>query len=286
MIIKVSWLCLPDSSWLLIFSLALFITGGFSCSGRKNNIEPVVVDQTTLKVMSYNIHIGNPPSKDASFRDLDAIAFVINLEKPDLVALSEVDNKTRRSGEAVDQAKKLAELTGMNFYFTKAMDYQGGEYGDAVLSKLPILDSQRYELPTTGIEFEPRSVAMVTVEKDGQKLHFASTHLDHTRNDENRVLQAKALDSILDLLSDPIILAGDLNAQPGSKPIEIIRRNLKTTCTDNCPLTFPAINPKVTIDHILFSPDNIFNLKELRTVNETYASDHLPLVAVFELLSK
>lgn len=269
----------------LLLSIALFLA--LSCSGTKEIVkkEPdsPAKKGPVIKVMSYNIHIGNPPSKEASYRDLAAIAKVINLQKPDLVALSEVDNKTTRSGTTVDQAKELGGLTGMYYYFTKAMNYQGGEYGDAVLSRFPILDSKRYELPTTGSQFEPRSMAMITVEKEGKKFHFASTHLDHTGNDANRVLQANELVKIIDQLSHPLILAGDWNAQPESEPIRILKQKLTPTCVNNCPYTFPAVKPDRTIDYIMYTPQNKFNLINLKIVNETYASDHLPLVADIEL---
>lgn len=272
-----------------IFIVLITVTFGMTACNGENEInkkepEPPVENGPIIKVMSYNIHIGNPPSKEASYRDLAAIASVINVQKPDLVALSEVDNKTKRSGVTVNQAKKLGELTGMYYYFTKAMDYQGGEYGDAVLSRFPILDTTRYELPTTNEKFEPRSVAMIMVEKDGQKFYFAATHLDHTSDDANRILQAKKLVEIIDELSYPLILAGDLNAKPESEPIQILEQRLTSSCINNCPSTFPATNPNRTIDYIMYSPENKFDVVTLKTIYETYASDHLPLVAELELI--
>jgi len=273
-------------SWKLLAAALLFMA---SCSkGRENSElkpkpEPPAAKGPVAKVMSYNIHIGNPPSREASYRDLAAIAKVINLQKPDLVALSEVDNKTKRSGVTVDQAKELGELTGMYYYFTKAMDYQGGEYGDAVLSKFPILESKRYVLPTTGGGFEPRSAAIILVEKEGHKFYFGSTHLDHTGDDANRILQAEELVEIINGLNRPIILAGDWNAQPESQPIHILKQALTPTCINNCPLTFPAVKPDRTIDYIMYKPMEKFKTLNLRIINETYASDHLPLVAEIEL---
>lgn len=269
------------SSLLLVLTL---ITQSCNSQGDKtdNDPEPPIDKSSTIKVMSYNIHRGNPPSKNASYRDLKAIAYVIKIEKPDFVALSEVDNKTKRSGVTVNQAKELGRLTGMHYYFTKAMDYQGGEYGDAVLSKLPILDSTRYELPTTDNSFEPRSIAMITVEKDGQKFHFGSTHFDHTSNGANRELQVKATNKIIKKLSYPLILAGDWNSKPDSEPIKILKQTLTPTCS-KCPLTFPAIKPNRTLDYVMYRPKQKFELKSLKTVNETYASDHLPLVVELKL---
>lgn len=66
---------------------------------------------------------------------------ITNLQ-PDLVALQEVDQKTGRSS-GIDQAAELGHLTGMHWVFGKAMDYQGGGYGLAVLSRFPILTATR-----------------------------------------------------------------------------------------------------------------------------------------------
>jgi endonuclease/exonuclease/phosphatase family metal-dependent hydrolase len=85
-----------------------------------------------LKVLCYNIHHALPPSKKDSI-DLDAIARVIIRSKPDLVALQEVDVHTRRSGP-FNQAEELGRKTGLTPYFIKAIDYDGGEYGVAILS--------------------------------------------------------------------------------------------------------------------------------------------------------
>lgn len=268
---------------VLIFILLFSVSCGKSSEAPVKEEKPKTEQGPIVKVMSYNIHIGNPPSKEASYRDLEAIAQVINIQKPDLVALSEVDKFTRRSGTTVDQAKELGRLTGMYFYFTKAMDYQGGEYGDAVLSKFPLLESKRYVLPVTDTSFEPRSLALIMVEKDGKQFYFGSTHLDHTAADANRNLQANEIIKIVKSLSKPVVLAGDWNAKPDSEPISILTKTLTPTCTNNCPYTFPQINPNRTIDYIMFTPTDKFTTKNLRVVNETYASDHLPLIAELEL---
>ena len=270
---------------VFIFILAvIFSTScGKSTEVPPTKIEPLPEVGPIVKVMSYNIHIGNPPSKPASFRDLEAIAQVINVQKPDLVALSEVDMFTKRSGTTVDQAKELGRLTGMFYYFTKAMNYDGGEYGDAVLSRFPIIKSERYELPVTSSSFEPRSLALITVEKEGKQFYFGSTHLDHTADDANRNLQARKLVDIIKTLSKPLILAGDWNAKPDSEPISILKTVLTPTCATNCPNTFSAVNPNRTLDYVMFTPEANFKLKNLRVVNETYASDHLPLIAELEL---
>src|SRR5690242_8494338 len=80
-----------------------------------------------LRVLSYNIHHGE--GTDGKL-DLDRIAAVIKAQKPDLVAVQEVDRNTKRTNQ-VDQAAVLGKLTGLHAAFARAIDLQGGEYGQA-----------------------------------------------------------------------------------------------------------------------------------------------------------
>src|SRR5699024_9613411 len=118
--------------------------------------------QETIKILSYNIHHGNPPSEKAGYIDLPAIANVINESKADIIGLQEVDVNVERSGD-VDQIKELAKLTDTEYYFAKGIDLQGGEYGVAVLSKLPITHAENFSLPMTK-NGEQRVLASITVE--------------------------------------------------------------------------------------------------------------------------
>lgn len=271
-----------------IIGILFLLLSGMACkrnqAGPGSEVNPPAKAGPIIKVMTYNIHIGNPPSKPAEVRDLQAIANVINAQKPDLVALQEVDVNTQRSGVNVDQAKELARLTGMNYFYAKAIDFQGGQYGDAVLSRFPILESVSYQLPVTQqLGGETRSVAMITVEKEGYKFYFSSTHLDHLGAEDNRLLQAAELNKIVGGLSRPLIIAGDMNAIPSSKTMALLQQQLFMGCNTACPFTIPATAPTRTIDYIMMRPYNKFNIKNYNVINETYASDHLPLIAEIEL---
>lgn len=85
----------------------------------------------TLRVLSYNIHHGRGTDNQV---DLARIAKVISDSQADLVALQEVDHGTRRTG-GVDQTSELGRLTGMHSQFCKQIDYDDGEYGQALLSR-------------------------------------------------------------------------------------------------------------------------------------------------------
>jgi endonuclease/exonuclease/phosphatase family metal-dependent hydrolase len=237
----------------------------------------------TLHVMTYNIRHANPPSKTRdSTIDLRAIAKVINQEKPDLVALQEVDVNNSRAGMNLNEARALATLTRMYYYFTPAMDYRGGEYGDAVLSRFPILDSFSFHLPKIDgtKKEEMRSLCMIKIRipRLGETL-FASTHLG--LSEPTRLLQAYKLNAIIGTFSLPVIIGGDFNATPESSPIRIMDSLMTRSCTSNCDLTIPAKHPRTKIDYILYRPADKFRVIREKTIAETYASDHLPVLAIF-----
>lgn len=262
-----------------IYSLFFILFMGLSACSQKSHHQN---NDTVLKVLSYNIHHANPPS-EPDLIDLEAIAEVINTSGAELVAIQEVDVRTERSGKSSDQAEELGKLTGMNVFFSKGIDYQGGEYGTAILSKFPLLETERHELPNLeGVNSEPRTLAVVTVEINGQKYKFANTHLDYT-NAENNHLQAQKIMEILGGESVPVLMAGDFNAVPESTAIQLLDQKFTRSCTQDCPLTSPQVQPKRIIDYIMVSSDANLNVVEHQVIEETYASDHRPVFAIYEL---
>src|SRR5690606_7974941 len=106
--------------------------------------------QTRVTILSYNIYHGELAYEKGK-PNLDSVAALINKYRPDFVALQEVDSATGRSariyGERTDYVKELAARTGMLGYFGKAMDYDSGGYGEALLSRRP-LNIEVANLPT------------------------------------------------------------------------------------------------------------------------------------------
>lgn len=234
-----------------------------------------------INIMTYNIHHANPPSKP-NFIDLDAIAAVITREKPDIVMLQEVDVNTGRS--KINEASLLAEKTKMNFYFAKAIDHDGGDYGVAILSKFPLSGGTTHKLPTlAGTNGEPRVMATANTTVNGKKITIACTHLDAQRSDTNRVLQINAVMDILRKEQNPVILAGDLNATPGSAVINTLDKFFKRSCLQNCAFTIPQDNPRSEIDFITIRPAAAFTIQSHRVIDEKYASDHLPVIATLSI---
>jgi endonuclease/exonuclease/phosphatase family metal-dependent hydrolase len=239
-------------------------------------MKPPITAPRELTVMTYNIHHANPPPKPG-FIDVDAIAAAINKQRPDIVALQEVDVNTGRS--KLNEAALLAEKTKMNFYFAKAIDYDGGAYGVAILSKYSLSNGTTHRLPTReGTNGEPRVLATASITVNGQNIVIACTHLDAQRSDTNRVLQINAIMEILQKEPNPVILAGDLNSTAGSTVINTLDQHFLRSCLQNCTFTIPAEAPVKQIDFIAIKPADAFSIKAHQVIDEKYASDHLPVI--------
>lgn len=232
----------------------------------------------SITVLSYNIHHGAPTGTTAPI-NLDDIAAAIRARKPDLVALQEVDRNTVRAG--VDQAKVLGEKLGMHYYFSKSINYNSGEYGVAVLSKYPIVSTERLVLSNKTAGGEQRTLALVLVDIPNLGLYkFASAHLDLVL--ANREEQVREINNYAKKSTYPFIIAGDLNMQRTDSEFAPLRSEFLLSCYASCPVTFPAQNPIKEIDFILL---NNLAAKKLSVseykAESTLASDHLPLLGVF-----
>ncbi|MCA1632298.1 MAG: endonuclease/exonuclease/phosphatase family protein [Acidobacteria bacterium] len=234
-----------------------------------------------LRVMTYNVHVGLGMDKKL---DLARIAEVIRRERPDLVALQEVDRGVERTGR-VDQIRELARLTKMEFAFAHNLNFQGGQYGVAVLSRLPILsiDHRRYAHLR---EAERRGFLRVEVELKGQRINFVTTHLDYQHAD-NRLYEAGQLLAALRARQEaPLIVAGDFNDEPSGTTYQLMLKHFNDVWpagggAAEGGLTYPADKPRKRIDYIFHGGSGIL-VKSARVV-QTLASDHLPLVAELEI---
>ena len=237
-----------------------------------------------LRVLAYNIR--HAKGSDAKV-DYDRLAKIIKSAKPDLVALQEVDNKTQRT-EGVDQAKKLAELAGMQHHtFAQAMPYQGGGYGNAILSQHPVISKQTIALDTPD-RHEPRSVGVIEIKpwgKDGPDLTFTSTHLSNESSNA-RLGQVKHINRLFDQNTGPIIIAGDFNFRPGSEPYREMSKRWSDTADEygDPKPTSPARNPRSRIDYVFTFGTDQWRILDIQVLDEPLASDHRPVLAVLELI--
>jgi endonuclease/exonuclease/phosphatase family metal-dependent hydrolase len=222
-----------------------------------------------LRVLTYNIHHGQ--GRDGKF-DLERLAKIISELNPDVVALQEVDRKTSRAS-GIDQAAQLGELTKMHSVFGNAMHYSGGGYGEAILSRFPMEEIKDYRLPFRyGQESRIVIAAKIKPNKGLPELIFAGTHLCH-QSDETRTEQAQQINRLFPAQQGvPVILAGDLNARPGSGPMEVL---LQDRWVD-------AIAPHSRIDYVLYRKSDPWQVVDVQIVDERIASDHRPVLAILE----
>lgn len=233
-----------------------------------------------VRVLTFNILHGATTNNDFN---LDTIASMILKTNPDLVALQEVDNKTNRA-KKYDLVHELSTRTQMEGIFGAAMPYDGGEYGEAVLSKWKILHSRNVALPHSP-QNEPRAaLEITTVTPAGDTIYFIGTHLDHLRDDRDRIAQVKKINEAFSGLAHPAILAGDLNDTPGSTAIDILEQVWQPAYhkSDIVP-TFSSSNPQKKIDYVMFQPARQWKVVQRQVICDQVASDHCAYLVILEL---
>jgi endonuclease/exonuclease/phosphatase family metal-dependent hydrolase len=238
-----------------------------------------------LRVLSYNIHkcIGGVDRRYEPGR----IADVIRQQEADVLLLQEVDAGVRRSN-GDHQSDVLAELCGFRYHawFPNVDVRGGGHYGNAVLSRYPIIESSNIDL---SIRFKKKrsvlhSVIRVRHDDVDRTIHVFNMHLGLARF-ERRIQLRMFLDShpFSHLHHDtPVVVGGDLNDVYGR--LGELLRPAGFRGVDRRPLTFPAWGPVRPLDAI-FVRGNVDFVKLVRCESELArrASDHRPLIAEVRL---
>lgn len=230
--------------------------------------------------MTYNIHVGVGMDKKL---DLQRIADVINAEHPDLVGLQEVDRGVKRT-EGKDEIAELAKLTSMSFAYAHNLDYQGGQYGVAILSRFPIrsTDHRKYE---NRREAERRGMIRVEVEVNGRVVNFVTTHLDYQYED-GRVFETEQLLKFIDGVKGPLIIVGDFNDEPTGGAYKLMMADFDDAWigakAKGDGLSYPADKVAKRIDYVFTRKLDRSKIRKAWTV-ETLASDHIPVVVDIDL---
>ena len=233
-----------------------------------------------LRILSYNIH--HAEGVDGKL-DVPRIAQVILSVEPDLVALQEVDKNTTRTGK-VNQDIELAHLTKMNSVFGSNITFQGGQYGNAILSKFPIIKNKNFLLPNVD-SGEQRGLLRSQIQiSNKENVLFFSTHLDHRRSDTERLASAEAINQIISLDNkSPAILAGDFNDVPESPTLKELGK-LWLRTNKKILKTIPASKPSRQIDYIFVQPKERWKIIESQVLDEDIASDHRAIFSIIELI--
>ena len=226
-----------------------------------------------MKIMSFNTqHCQNYISKKIDF---ESVAKVITDFGADIVGLNEIRGEGEHP-EYTAQTEKLAALTGMNYYFAKAIDVpNGGPYGNALLSKYKIVSAETIPVPDPAPEgrvkggyYETRCLLKARLECGLTVLviHFG-LNPDEQRNAADTVLQ--------NIEDEKCVLMGDFNVTPEKELLDPIRERMIDTaeCFDADLKSFPSDDPKWKIDYTFISRDLVVEAADIPAIT---VSDHRP----------
>lgn len=236
--------------------------------------KPKTVSEVKIKTASYNIrHCAGTDDK----LDLERTAKTMAAFQADIIGLQEVDLNCRRSG-SVNQPRELGRRLKMHAAFGAFMDYDGGQYGMAILSRFPLVNTQSIRLPNGN---EPRVALQADVRlPNGETVSVINVHFDWVDDDKFRFAQASFLADHLKKLTNPYILLGDFNDQPGSRTIKLFQGlAVEAKKPKNNRLTFSSIKPEVEIDFIFAAPASRWQVGSAKVLDVPIVSDHKPVAA-------
>jgi len=241
---------------------------------------------STIRVVTYNVH--KCRGIDRKVR-VDRIAEVLRELDADIVALQEVIADPR-GGPELDQPRFIADAIGeYRVCFGEARLHGGAPYGNAILSRVPVLSSQTYDLTRRGRE--RRGCLRADVECGSQRLHIFNVHLGTSfferRHQGRKLLSTDVLGS--KELKYPTIVVGDFNEWTRGLASRLMRthfQGIETRLHLRRRRTYPGVLPLFHLDHFYFDTRlELLSAKLVRTKLALVASDHLPIVAEFELKS-
>jgi endonuclease/exonuclease/phosphatase family metal-dependent hydrolase len=258
----------------------MLVTALAACAGTAPVAAPP--GALTLRVMTYNIFAGNDLERRSN---LARVAALIDSLAVDIALLQEVDRRTARSG-GVDQAATIAEHAGRHAVFGSSMAFDGGEYGNAIVSRWPAtwwrvvpLDAAMPAAPGAS-PAEPRSLLHAVFATPAGDVHVLNTHLDHRPESPWRRAQIVEL---LAYVADSVpryarvVFGGDLNATPDSPDARAFGAAFDDAwpaCGTGPGDTFRADRPDRRIDYIKLARVTC----TAAWVHATEASDHRPLI--------
>jgi endonuclease/exonuclease/phosphatase family metal-dependent hydrolase len=239
----------------------------------------------TIRVVTYNTHKSR--GMDGRIRP-ERIVEVLREVEPDIVALQEVLS-IDDAGARKHQANYFAEELGMHMRLGETRRLRGGAYGNVILSRFPLGEGLSHDLSVRWGR-ERRGCLRVDVElPDKEHLHVYNVHLG-TGFRERRHQGPKLVETLLadrPGLRGPRVVLGDFNEWTAGLTSRLLAARLNSVDIGthlHRKKTYPGLLPVLHLDHIYF--DDALALEGLRlhrTRKALLASDHLPLVADFQL---
>lgn len=311
-VISLILLVIKKSRWGILSAIALLLSwqqlSVIMAFGKMNDDEHSTIHpESTLRVMSWGVNKWDEANKKRrggqSYRG--AMLNFIEMHQPDVMCLQEFfESKDPKRFEPTIVAIEKMGYPYHIFFPTSELAAGGLQFGLAIFSKLPILDSGMFR---NEAQMHSEGLCFIDVGKSGHRVRIFNTHLESAGFDKKDYLgegQLKASGTILrklkngyglrnlqaDLVNDRIknspfsvILCGDLADIPNSYAYFTTRGNLNDAFLKKgagIGRTFKYISPTLRIDYI-FS-DKRLNVENFYRFKVPY-SDHYPIMADFEL---
>ncbi|MDT0343166.1 endonuclease/exonuclease/phosphatase family protein [Streptomyces litchfieldiae] len=226
------------------------------------------------RLLSWNVHHAVDGEGELA---PEALLEVIRGSGAQVVVLQEVPRGWPGAG-GLDLAHWLERRLDVTAVWAPAADRQ---FGNLILTSLPVVDSETVGLPRAGGDMD-RSYASVTVRlTDGEEARIVGTHLDGGDSPDARQAQ---LEPLLRGTGDGrhTVLAGDLNARPGTGEIDAVEAAGLRSAQDEIgdPDRDTATSPPRRVDWIFGAAGIAFG--DFRLLDSA-ASDHLPLAVTVYL---
>jgi endonuclease/exonuclease/phosphatase family metal-dependent hydrolase len=219
--------------------------------------------------MTWNINgaLGRNPRFD-----LKRVVDYVQRHAPDIVALQEVDSRRARDAGLANPFDVLRGALGTHGAHAHAISTADGDYGQALISRWPLIASSVHDLSYS--EREPRRAISADIATPAGPLHVIATHLGLSLRERSR--QVQILLELLGGLDRPTVVMGDFNDWLWGGSVRRTLRRVLPSCTPY--RTFPAFLPLFHLDCIYLSSA----IRLVRCSTDLAArsmSDHLPVIA-------
>ena len=229
-----------------------------------------------LKILSYNVHKGRAFfSRQKTWQAIDEL---LHEHHPDIVFLQEFLYEK----ESEKLLEKLMDKLWPHYSWGKNATTGNSDYGNAILSKFPILEDKNTDISTNALEKRGLLYAKVQP-KLNENLHLFCSHINLT--EAGRKKQLAMIQKIISQRAgdERFILAGDFNdwnekLHPEIQKTLCVEEIFEKTCGQLL-ITSPSIYPMFSLDRIYYR--GILPLEGRRIDHKKWRllSDHLPILA-------